>query len=84
MIVYRCDLCGETRDCRQREIENTEYDLCEECWAGLMARLQGKGRSRRSREVVTLPVAPEAPAPAPVTEPPFKRPTIIADAGSLH
>ena len=83
MIVYRCDLCGETRDCRQREIENTEYDICEECWAGLMTRLQGKGRSRKTRETVTLPMVPEPPAPR--TEPPFRQPpTIIADAGSRH
>jgi hypothetical protein len=25
MIAYRCDLCGEVRECSQREIEQTEY-----------------------------------------------------------
>lgn len=26
MII--CDLCGETKDCLQREIEGKEYDIC--------------------------------------------------------
>jgi hypothetical protein len=82
MIVYRCDLCGEVRDCGLHQIDNAEYDLCAECWEGLMARLQGKGRSRKGRETVTLPAIPETPAPAPDTRPPFRQPpTIVADAG---
>jgi len=30
MIV--CDLCGEVKDCLQKEIEGKEYDICAECW----------------------------------------------------
>jgi len=82
MIVYRCDFCGETRDCGQHEIENREYDVCAECWTALMAKLHGKGRPRKGREMVMLPLPPQPPAPAPETKPHFpERPTIIADGG---
>ena len=52
MII--CDLCGETRDCLQKEIEGKEYDICSECWAPLAQRLKGKGRVKH-REMVILP-----------------------------
>ena len=52
MIV--CDLCGETKDCLQKEIEGKEYDICAECWNPLAQKLKGKGRAK-SRETVFLP-----------------------------
>ncbi len=52
MII--CDLCGETKDCLQKEIEGKEYDICSECWAPLAQRLRGKGRLK-NREMVLLP-----------------------------
>jgi hypothetical protein len=55
MIVYRCDLCGELRDCAQRDIGAVEYDICSECWNALMARLKGRGRPKAKRDRVTLP-----------------------------
>jgi hypothetical protein len=30
MII--CDLCGDAKDCLQKEIEGKEYDICSECW----------------------------------------------------
>jgi len=30
--MITCDLCGKARDCLQKEIEGTEYDICSECW----------------------------------------------------
>jgi hypothetical protein len=30
MII--CDLCGEAKDCLQKEIDGKEYDICSECW----------------------------------------------------
>jgi hypothetical protein len=82
MIVYRCDLCGEVRDCSQREIESTEYDICAECWTGLTAKLQGKGRPLKPRQTIALPALPQSPSPAPEIRPPFReRPVIIADSG---
>jgi len=30
MII--CDLCGEAKDCLQKEIAGKEYDICPECW----------------------------------------------------
>ncbi len=30
MII--CDLCGEAKDCLQKEIEGKEYDICCERW----------------------------------------------------
>ena len=84
MIVYRCDLCGEVRDCVQHQIDNTEYDMCAECWTSFMARLEGKGRARKTRETVTLPPLPEAPSPAPETKPPFRQPPIITAETGVH
>jgi hypothetical protein len=33
MIV--CDLCDQAKECKQREIEGKEYDICAECWSPL-------------------------------------------------
>jgi hypothetical protein len=52
MII--CDLCGEVRDCLQKEIEGKEYDICSECWNPLAHKLRGKGRAI-NREIVLLP-----------------------------
>jgi hypothetical protein len=52
MII--CDLCGEARDCLQKEIEGKEYDICSECWNPLAQKLKGKGRAI-NREIVLLP-----------------------------
>ena len=52
MII--CDLCGEARDCLQKEIEGKEYDICSECWNPLAQKLGGKGRAI-NREIVLLP-----------------------------
>jgi hypothetical protein len=52
MII--CDLCGEARDCLQKEIEGKEYDICSECWNSLAQKLRGKGRAI-NREIVLLP-----------------------------
>jgi len=30
--VIICDLCGEAKDCLQKEIESKEYDICSQCW----------------------------------------------------
>ena len=56
MIVYKCDLCGEMRECLQKEIDGREYDLCAGCWNALAEKLKGKGRPRKQREVVELPI----------------------------
>jgi hypothetical protein len=43
MIIYKCDLCGELRNCVPRQIEQTEYDICSDCWNELTGKLkQGK------------------------------------------
>ncbi len=55
MIVYRCDLCGETKECRQEEIDGKEYDMCSDCWNPFAEKLSGKGRVKKSRETVLLP-----------------------------
>jgi len=52
MII--CDLCGEAKECLQKEIEGKEYDLCSECWNPLSQKLRGKGRTI-NREIVLLP-----------------------------
>jgi ribosome-binding protein aMBF1 (putative translation factor) len=52
--MIRCDLCGEAKDCMQKEIAGKEYDICSECWNPFAEKLRGKGRER-SRETVFLP-----------------------------
>jgi hypothetical protein len=49
-----CDLCGQSKECLQKEIDGKEYDVCFECWNALAEKLKGKGRMR-SREIVLLP-----------------------------
>ncbi len=53
MII--CDLCGEAKDCLQKEIDGKEYDICSECWNPLAQKLKGKGRLM-NREIVFLPL----------------------------
>lgn len=70
-----CDLCGQARECSQREIESKEYDLCSECWNPLAEKLKGKGRTKEEREMVFLPPLvtsePKREEPKPVPgEPP--------------
>ena len=55
MII--CDLCGEAKECLQKEIEGKEYDICSECWTLFAQRLKGKGRAK-NRELVFLPPRP--------------------------
>ena len=57
-----CDICGEEKRCRTREIEGKEYDICAECWAPLAAKLKGKGRQKKD-EIVLLPEQPAIPEP---------------------
>jgi ribosome-binding protein aMBF1 (putative translation factor) len=59
MII--CDVCGEPKDCAQREIEGREYDICAECWKPLAEKLKGKGRAKREREIVLLPSTQKEP-----------------------
>ena len=40
MII--CDLCGEAKDCLQKEIAGKEYDICPECWNPLAQKLRGE------------------------------------------
>ena len=69
MII--CDLCGETKDCLQKEIEGKEYDICSDCWTPLAQRLKGKGRAKNREFVFLSPPRPvkeredEEPKPLP-------------------
>jgi len=42
--MARCDLCGSTARCLQKEIEGKQFDICESCWRPLAEKLSGKGR----------------------------------------
>jgi ribosomal protein S14 len=44
--MMRCDLCGKTAACLQKEIEGKEFDICEPCWRPLAEKLRGKGRGK--------------------------------------
>jgi ribosome-binding protein aMBF1 (putative translation factor) len=51
--MITCDLCGEAKDCLQKEIEGKEYDICSKCWRPFEQKLRGKGRVKK--EMVFLP-----------------------------
>lgn len=53
MII--CDLCGQAKSCRQKQIEHKVYDICADCWNPIAAKLKGKGRKIEERETVFLP-----------------------------
>jgi hypothetical protein len=86
MIVYRCDLCDEVRDCAQREIDHTEFDICSECWNSLRSKLKGKGRFTRNNEIVALPTSPRPESPREPKPSPFPGtpPTIYANADPVN
>jgi ribosome-binding protein aMBF1 (putative translation factor) len=69
MVVYKCDLCGQVKECLQTEIDHTEYDICRECWDELRAKLQGKGRVKDTREIILLPPPREPDEPEEKPEP---------------
>ena len=50
-----CDLCGQSKECLQKEIDGKEYDVCSECWNLLAEKLKGRGSVQKSREIVLLP-----------------------------
>jgi hypothetical protein len=52
--MMTCDLCGEAKDCLQKEIDGKEYDICSACWTPLARKLRGKGRAK-THETVFLP-----------------------------
>jgi ribosome-binding protein aMBF1 (putative translation factor) len=52
--MMTCDLCGEAKDCLQKEIDGKEYDICSDCWNSLTKKLKGKGRTK-IRKTVFLP-----------------------------
>jgi ribosome-binding protein aMBF1 (putative translation factor) len=81
MIVYKCDLCGEIRDCAQRAIEQTEYDICSECWNELMAKVKGKGRAKKtpSSPIALPPAIGYETSSEPRPRFPGEPPEIIAD-----
>ena len=85
MIVYKCDICDKVRECSQREIEQTEYDICAECWDAMVEKLKGKGRPKRHTEVVAQPT-PGIPEPAREPKQPFPGapPNIYASADQVH
>ncbi len=49
--MITCDLCGEAKDCLQKEMDGKEYDICSECWNLFAKKLRGKGRAK-PREIV--------------------------------
>jgi ribosome-binding protein aMBF1 (putative translation factor) len=54
-FMILCDLCGEAKECLQRVIDGKEFDICADCWRPLEEKLKGKGRAKKTREIVFLP-----------------------------
>jgi len=77
--VILCDLCGQARECFQKEIDGKEFDICGDCWRPLEEKLKGKGRVKRKRETVLLPPL-SAPEPEEPKTPPGLPPKIFGAA----
>ena len=45
MIIFKCDLCEQIKECSQRKIDGKYYDICQECWNPLEEKLKGKQAS---------------------------------------
>jgi len=84
MLVYRCDLCNEIRDCAQRLIEDKEYDICSECWNVLTQKLTGKGRAKQAPEIVTVPLPPPSPDQPKPSRFPGGPPTVYGSADPVN
>jgi len=80
-----CDLCGQTKKCRPREIDGKEYDICSDCWNPLAAKLKGKGRAKQDREMVFLPpLTTREPEPKEPKPSPGEPPKIWSGLGKLY
>lgn len=77
-----CDLCGEEKKCRRREIEGKEYDICSECWTPIAKKLKGKGRV--VMETVFLPPMIQTPEPAETKPTPGEPPKIWSQDRVIH
>src|SRR5438046_10528883 len=78
-IMIVCDLCGQAKECFQKEIEGKEYDICSECWNPLEEKLKGKGRVKKERETVFSPPPVKESEPQGPKPEPGKPPTIGGD-----
>jgi hypothetical protein len=79
LSVILCDLCGQAKECLQKEMDGKEFDICADCWRPLEEKLKGKGRVKKAREMVFLPprvvVEPDEPK-----TPPGLPPKIVGQA----
>ena len=61
MKVYKCDFCEQISDCKQRDIEGKEYDICGACWNDIEQKIKGKGREKVVEVMPWVPVYPYVP-----------------------
>ena len=78
VLMIVCDLCGQAKECLQKEIDGREFDICVNCWQPFEEKLKGKGRVKRKRETVFLP--PPVPQPEDQRTPPGLPPKIFGTA----
>ncbi|MCU1337503.1 MAG: hypothetical protein JWO19_3084 [Bryobacterales bacterium] len=76
-----CDLCGQAKECQQKDIEGKEYDICAACWNPLAERLKGKGRVKKERETVFIPPLPKEPEKPEAKPVPGEPPKIWGSGG---
>ncbi len=72
-----CDLCGQSKECLQKEIDGRVYDICADCWNPVAEKLKGKGRvKKQERPAVFLPPLTKEPEPPEANPHPEKPPKI--------
>jgi ribosome-binding protein aMBF1 (putative translation factor) len=84
IAMILCDLCGQAKECSQKEIDGKEFDICFDCWNPLAEKLKGKGRVKRKRETVFLPPLEKEPEPQEPKPLPGEPPKILCRADRLQ
>jgi len=79
-----CDLCGQSKECFQKEIDGKEYDICAECWNPMAEKLKGKGKLKKRRETVFLPPLKKEPEPPEQKPGPGEPPKILCGSDRLQ
>jgi hypothetical protein len=62
VLIYKCDDCGEVKECTEVTINGLVYDFCNDCKRKLDKKLKGKGRYKNQDSInIWYPYVPHYP-----------------------
>lgn len=53
MKIFKCDFCDKCKPCTVTTIDNVDYDICVECKAERVTKLNGKGEPTSLQTITT-------------------------------